>query len=143
MGNDVFNDPWMDEALATYSSMIYFKAERGTGGYQGILSYYQQRYDNYLQTGQDDLVTASVAHYENLGDNGRAYGAVVYAKGALFYDALFNKVGETAFFDALKAYYQKEKFQIAQPQDLLNAFDQASGKSLEGFYQEWLYSAKP
>ena len=142
VGNDVFDAPWQDEALATFSSALYWEAAQGLGGYEGIMDYYEQQYNRYLQENRDDLITGSLAHYEAL-PNGGGYGPVVYRKGALFFRALRAEIGDEAFFKALKSYYETFKYKIADPQDLLAAFESAAGRQLDDFYNEWLYSAKP
>jgi hypothetical protein len=139
VGNDVFDDPWMDEALATYSSGIYYELEEGEAALQGLTQYWQNRYDRTVSDGKDDLITESLAHFER-PDVAGDYGAVVYSKGALFFQALRGRIGDEAFFTALQNYYRDYKYQIASPQDLLGAFEDASGGDLEAFYQEWLYS---
>ncbi len=36
VGNDVFDEPWLDEALATYSSDVYYGIQPGTGVCTGV-----------------------------------------------------------------------------------------------------------
>ena len=139
VGNDVFDDPWMDEALATYSSGVYYEQEKGEAALQGLTQYWQDRYERAVSDGKDDLITESLAHFES-SDVAGDYGGVVYNKGALFFQALRDRIGDEAFFSALQNYYQDYKFEIASPQDLLKTFEDASGQDLEAFYQEWLYS---
>ena len=137
VGNDVFDDPWMDEALTTYSSSLYYEFTLGSDYAEGLKGYWQDRYDRLLSEGGDDLITADLAHFESL-NRPAVYGAVVYTKGALFFQALRDEIGDQAFFQALKDYYRMEFFQIAQPDDLLKAFEKAAGRSLDTIYQEWL-----
>jgi|GEM_PF-272460 len=139
VGNDVFDEPWLDEALATYSSSLFYEFERGPAYVQGLQSYWQERYDKALRETGDDLVTADLKHFESLS-KASVYGAIVYTKGALFFKALRQEIGDQAFFQALSDYYQSHLFQIGQASDLLEAFQQASGKELDGLYQKWLYS---
>ncbi len=139
VGNDVIEEPWLDEGLTTYSSGVYFEEAYGSEGYQGIASYWQQTYDNVAQAGQDDQVTRSLTYFENSPDPG-LYGTVVYSKGALFFYNLRQEIGDRAFFSALQAYYQQFQYKIATGADLLKAFEAASGKQLDAFYQQWLYS---
>jgi len=139
VGNNVLDEPWLDEALATYSSSLYYESARGKPWVDGLVENWQTRYDNLRQEGKDDLVTQSVAHFESL-NNPSIYGGIVYSKGALFFKALREKIGDQAFFNALRNYYQAYQFRVATGKDLLGIFEQAAGKSLEDFYQQWLYS---
>jgi hypothetical protein len=139
VGNDVIEEPWLDEGLTTYSAGIYYEEAYGSEGYQGITAYWQQSYDKVAQSGKDEAVTRSLTYFENSPDPG-LYGPVVYSKGALFFYNLRQEIGERAFFSALQAYYQQFQYKIAIGDDLLRAFEDASGKQLDTFYQQWLYS---
>ena len=139
VGNDVIEEPWLDEGLTTFSAGFYFEEAYGSEGYQGAVSYWQQSYDKVIQDGKDDMVTRSLTYFENSADP-RAYGPVVYAKGALFFYNLRKEIGDKAFFSALQAYYRQFKYQIATADDLLRAFEDTSGSQLDEFYQKWLYS---
>lgn len=141
VGNDVFDEPWLDEALATYSSNVYFQQAEGEETYQGYAGYWLQNLQDLRDEGQDDVVTRSLSYFENQ-ENGGSYGAVVYTKGALFFKALRDEIGDRAFFSGLQSYYQDHKYGIARTEDLLEAFETAAGRPLDDLYQEWLYSAQ-
>lgn len=141
VGNDVFDDPWLDEALATFSSGLYYQEALGQPEYQGFKGYLQRRVDALRQEGLDEQVTRSLAYFESLGEPG-VYGTVVYTKGALFFMVLREEIGDKAFFDALQDYYQQYQFQVADVSGLLAAFENAAGRQLDDFYREWLYSAE-
>jgi len=141
VGNDVIDDPWLDEALTTYSSLLFWEVNEGPYVFQQVLQFYQDRYDELVAAGKDDVVTKDLAYFEGLEDPG-IYGDVVYIKGALFFQAVREKIGDKAFFGALKDYFESKRYQIANPEDLLAAFEASSGQELDDLYQEWLYSAK-
>ena len=141
VGNDVFDEPWLDEALATYSSSLYYEVEKGKVYLDGLTEYWEDRYNKIVQDGNDDLITQSLDYFENQG-KARFYSTVVYTKGALFFQALRKEIGDQAFFGALQEYYSTYQYQIAHAEDLLDAFERSSGRELDAFYQEWLYSKK-
>jgi len=137
VGNDVFNEPWLDEALATYTSGVYWEFQGGQQAYQGIRSYWQGRVQDLRDAGKDDRVSGTLTHF--METDPLRYGPIVYSKGALFFDALRAEVGDQAFFEALRAYYREYQFKIAHGQDLLNRFEATSGENLDELYTEWLY----
>ncbi len=141
VGNDVIDEPWLDEALTTYSSGLYYEDIFGPRGYLGLTSYWQERYDQLVERGLDELITEDLAYFENLPEQG-VYSGVVYSKGALFFKSLREEIGDQAFFEALQTYYRENKYRIADSEDLLGAFEQAAGRSLQDFYQQWLYSTQ-
>ncbi len=137
VGNDVIADPWLDEALATYSSVIYFEEAESKQAAQNVLQYYEQEYQKIVDADADGSVSGDMAYFEDR--DAEQYTVIVYFKGALFLDALRKDIGDEAFFNALQDYYQNKKFQIAGPTDLLDSFEKASGKELDGLFQKWLY----
>jgi len=141
VGNDVFEEPWLDESLATYSSNVYLQQAMGEDTYEGYLGYWLQSLNDLRSEGQDDVVTRSLSYFED-PDTLASYGAVVYNKGALFFDVLRQEIGDEAFFNGLQSYYQDHKYGIAHTDDLLDAFESAAGRQLDDLYQEWLYSAQ-
>lgn len=141
VGNDVFDEPWLDESLATYSSSLYYQEALGQAAYRSFTNYWNERLSSLRQDGLDDQVTQSLGYFEAL-ENSRVYGTVVYTKGALFLGALREEIGDEAFFDALQNYYQRYKYQIAETDDLLAEFELSAGRQLDEFYQDWLYTAQ-
>ncbi len=138
VGNDVFQQPWLDESLATYSSSLYYELGPAKLRPSPVISYWQERYDQLVQDGLDNQVTQTLDYFESL-DNPRIYGGIAYTKGALFFVGLREEIGDQAFFTALQTYYQANMFDIATTQDLLRVFEDAAGRSLDDFYQKWLY----
>ena len=74
--------------------------------------------------------------------NGGAYGTTIYAKGALGMQAIHDEIGDEAFFAALAAYTAQERFEVALPEDLKAAFEQASGKDLTDLWRHWFEAAE-
>lgn len=138
VGNDVIDEPWLDEALTNYSAAVYYEAVEGEEGLERTLGSWRRAYDNFVREGKDAAVAQPVPAFADT----ESYGVVVYIKGALFFHALREAVGDDAFFRALREYYQAHKYGIATPEDLLGAFEEASGRGLEELYRHWLYAAE-
>ncbi len=138
VGNDVVDDPWLDEALTTYSSVIFFEFIESKNDSQQIIGYFEIEHKENVDSGGEDIITEGLDHFEGLGPD--HYSLAVYVKGALFFHSLRNTIGNKAFFTALQEYYQLKKYRIASPDDLLGQFEKASGIKLDELYQEWLYS---
>ncbi len=52
-----------------------------------------------LSESGDDVVTGDLKHFESL-NKPSIYGGIVYTKGALFFKALRQEIGDKAFFQA-------------------------------------------
>ena len=61
-----------------------------------------------------------------------------YVKGVLMYDNLKEILGKTKLIKCLKTYFNENKGSNAVPSDLISAFNKASGKNLENYFNSWL-----
>ncbi|MCB9113278.1 MAG: hypothetical protein H6634_18695 [Anaerolineales bacterium] len=93
VGNDQALEPWLDEALATYSERIFFE-----NAYPSNISWWWQFRVNYFKpTG---YVDATIYDYGSF----RAYTNAVYFQGALFLDDMRELMGYGNFSKFIKAY---------------------------------------
>jgi hypothetical protein len=133
VGNDVIEHPWQDEALATFSSLLYQQVYQ-PDVYAGTLQFYRDQV-SALDQGSGD--TAIDQPLQAFIDRSGQYSPVVYTKGALFFVDLRDRLGDQVFFNGLDSYYEDEKYKIASPADLLGAFETACGCNLDDFYTQW------
>ena len=134
IGNDQVNHPWMDEALAQYATLVYFEQRYGKETARNIQeNFFDRQYAEAKQKYGDQPAGRPVTAYDE-----DAYGAFVYAKGPKFFQAVRDAIGDEAFFQALQTYYNDFKFRIAQPPDLINAFNTASGQDITPLYKQWI-----
>jgi aminopeptidase N len=134
VGNDVYENPWQDEALATFSALLYFQ-QHDVQYYRGLLSYYRDSVTQFESQYGQTPIAQPVTAFENAP--GSAYSDIVYFKGALFFVALRDEIGDEAFFRALNSYYQTGMFSITSPEVLLRAFERSCGCDLSAFYADW------
>ncbi len=78
------------------------------------------------------------------------FGDIVYGKAALGFLAIRLEIGDDAFFAALRAFAATPsdadagdgfRFRVAEPSDLLAAFEAASGGSLGALWARWFEQA--
>jgi aminopeptidase N len=133
VGNNVINDPWQDEALTTYSSLLYLEQYQPQV-YQGTVDFFNQ------DAGEvDDQLTSS-----DIGQPVKAfiqrpeyYSPVVYSKGAIFFVELRERIGDQAFFKALQDYFSTNLYSITPPSSLLSVFEKSCQCGLDDFYAQW------
>jgi len=71
----------------------------------------------------------------------RAHGAdavVGYGKSAMLFFMLRDAIGEQAFSQGIRRFWREQRFNLASWDDLLHAFEQASGRDLAPFFRQWL-----
>jgi aminopeptidase N len=61
-----------------------------------------------------------------------------YEKGALFLDALRNKIGDKNWFRGIRIYYNKFRHKNVMTPDFRAVMESVSGKDLKPFFQKWL-----
>jgi hypothetical protein len=116
VGNDPAREPILDEALACWSSLLYYKTMYGPEKAAAVLDdQVRGVYRMYRTFGGDDMdANRPSREYRNTFQ----YAAIVTAKGALMFVDLQTSLGEEKVFAALRKYYQANLFEIAQLEDL-------------------------
>ncbi|MGC8836823.1 MAG: M1 family metallopeptidase [Anaerolineae bacterium] len=137
VGNDQVDEPWLDEALANYSTVLYYEHVHGPEEAKGILEAFRQRYENLVREGRDAAVAQPSGAFPRAD-----YGVIVYQKGALFLDALRTAVGDEAFLAVLRHYAAQYRYRIARGQDFLRVAEGLAGRDLAPLYHEWLYGVR-
>ncbi len=136
VGNDQFDEPWLDESLTNYSAMLYWEAVKGpTIADSMVTSYLRTPYEQAKLQGRDRSVSGSVAGFTE--DD---YNVFVYSKGPLFFEALRQAVTAETFEEILQSYYQQYRYKIVYSPDLLNTIEQVSGQNITPLYQQWIAS---
>jgi aminopeptidase N len=134
VGNDQYVHAFLDEAMANASSVLYFRERYGEAAYaQQVDINLKLPYFAMLFTQGDQIVDYPTDAFPDMN----TYAATVYGKGALGFDALRQTIGDAAFFAGLQRYYVAQRFTIATPDDMLAAFEAASGKDLTAFWHHW------
>jgi hypothetical protein len=106
VANDQAMEPWLDEALATYSEHVYYE----TVDPQALSYWWTYRYNCYNPEGWVD------APIYGTGGNPQ-YWSSVYCRGRKFLDDLRGRIGDDAFFGFLQDYLRQENGKIATASD--------------------------
>jgi len=69
------------------------------------------------------------------------FDGITYAKGASALRQLVAWVGEDDFLKGLRAYFKKHAFANSELKDLLGALEEASGRDLHAWSEEWLQTS--
>jgi hypothetical protein len=106
VGNDHALEPWLDEALSTYSERIFFE-----NNYPANISWWWQFRVNYFNpTGYVDTNIYN-------GGSFRAYTNAVYFQGARFLDEMRVRMGHGNFSKFLKEYATRHAYGHATSAD--------------------------
>ncbi|HYK19301.1 MAG TPA: M1 family aminopeptidase [Pyrinomonadaceae bacterium] len=116
VGNDPAREPLLDEALSSWSALLYYRSTYGDEKATAVLdNQVRGVYRLYRTFGGDDMdANRPSRDYRNTFQ----YAAIVSAKGALMFVDLQKTLGEEKIFAALRNYYQANQYEIAQLEDL-------------------------
>jgi aminopeptidase N len=129
-----YRHQWLSEAFAQYFAALYVRHASGEKAFGGIVGWLDAWARRAAGRGPVDLgVRAGAITGERW-----LFPAVVYDRGALALDALRRKVGDDAFFRALRSYYRCRRFDRADTDDLRTVMEATSGSSLESFFAFWI-----
>lgn len=116
VGSDPARQPVLDEALSSWSALLYYREtygdERAAAVLQDELLGVYRLYRTF--GGEDMDANRPARDYRNSFQ----YEAIVTAKGALMFVELRRLLGDEKLFAALRSYYQANYFEIAQLEDL-------------------------
>ena len=112
VGSDQALEPWLDEAMATYSEWLFYE-----NNYPQVTAWWAFRVEAYSPSGWVDM---DIYH----GDDFRSYANAVYLRGAQFLEALRGRVGDVAFFAFLKDYARQMAGRRATADDFFNILRQ-------------------
>ncbi len=139
VGSNSKKHPFVDEAMANYSAILYF--EHTYGREAALQQMAMQMKVNYqlhrMIGGPDRPVQLPASAFKGALE----YSAIVYGKGALYFDRLRDLMGDPAFFTTLKSYYDSFWFRIAAPDDFTNVAKRyAPGKQqqIDALYRRWM-----
>jgi aminopeptidase N len=127
-----WSDIWLNEGFATYCAGMY------TERFHPI---------DFLQWKKDHIsnITQEVGGSVFVSDTSDIYrifnGRLSYAKGAMVLHMLRIRIGDEAFFSAIRNYLSSIQLAGAEVRtsDLINAFENTSGESLSEFFNDWIY----
>jgi aminopeptidase N len=132
-----YHEQWLSEGLAQYFAVLYAKERRGEETFRSVLRHLRRWAMDQADQGSIYL-GYRLGHIK--GDS-RVFRAIVYNKGAAVLHMLRRLVGDDAFFRGLRRYYAENTFKKAGTEDLQRAMEAESGRSLERFFERWVYAS--
>lgn len=140
VGNDQIDEPWLDEALATYSEVIYMHNIYGEGAGKDYYRYYFQLPYEYMVDNieTDGRILKSLDDFKSWDE----YGLLVYTKGAMFINSIREDFGMDTLYDILKEYYGRYRFTFAKTEDFIHICEEVTGRSFQDRFNNWFLRNK-
>lgn len=132
VGDDQLDDPWLDESLTQFITLQYFIDTYGLAGSEGFKSSLEFRWDMIAR--ETIPIGLPVEEYD-----GATYSGIVYGRGPLFFVALRDMMGDSAFDAFLKEYTQSLTWKISTPEALQSLAEKNCACDLDDIFNEWVY----
>ena len=131
VGNDQLGEPWLDEALTQYATWRYYREVRGEAAAAEFRAYLL---DTWAGAGFEELpIGLPVEAYTP-----EEYGAILYGRGPLFFEALEGELGASLVEDILRDYAKRYRWRIATGEDLQRVAEEHCECDLTPLFDEWL-----
>lgn len=118
---------WLQESFATHYDMVY----------QGV-AFGEDHFDALRRNYNDQSIKASLRDLKPLAHS-EAGTVRHYPKGALVLQMLKYVVGREQYNVAVQSYLERYAYECVNSDDLLVAFHERLGLSLDWFWEEWVY----
>src|SRR5579875_1236126 len=130
-----WTEVWLNEGLASYAYAAYILETHGDEDYNYHML---TKLDEYIKEDNERGVAPVCPRFtaNPLGSFDR-YSA---EKGALVMHALRNLIGSDAFSKAIKEYFTRFWFGVADTEGLRRLFEEHLKEDLEFFFNQWIYS---
>jgi len=141
VGNNEYNFGFLDEGLTEYSTYLFFEEnpqynmdtnemiKNTTNSYLLFLDVYKEVFSSV-----DTSMLRSLDEYNTEPE----YIYMSYVKGTLMFENLRELIGKNNFINSLKYYYKQNRGKNATPENLIEAFNHATLKNLEPYFNSWL-----
>ncbi|MEE9217288.1 MAG: M1 family metallopeptidase [Anaerolineales bacterium] len=133
IGGDQLEEPWLDEAAATYTQVLYHEQASRRGYATGMLTFFRDQIRDYPNS--ELPIGLPVDDYESPAE----YAIFVYRKGALFFDALRGELGDDLFFEFLQTFLDRYRYEIASADDFQSTVEEVCGCDLDSLFDLWVF----
>ncbi len=134
VGNDQVDEPWLDESVVQYITSLYYLDHYGESAAE---SYRQGAW--YGRWERADMADIPIGLPSGDYEDG-AYVPAVYGRGPVFVATLAAEMGQEDFDVFLRAYYQANKWGIAEGDDFRRLAETQCGCDLEQLFVDWVYA---
>jgi len=128
---------WLNEGFATFMEAAFREKMYGRSSYIRKIRSDADVFlaDDAVNKERNGLYNRNAGNVDKLFDR----PATTYNKGGVVIHMLREEIGNTAFWKGVNIYLNRHKFANVESGDLRRAMEEASGKDLGWFFDQWVY----
>lgn len=130
-----WSDIWLNESFATYFQALWTEHSKGHDDflYSDVRSNQQAYFGAWNQGNRRPIVTKYYPNADALFDT------YAYPRGGAVLHMLRKHLGDELFFKAINHYLRTNANQPVQTEQLRIAIEEATGQSMDWFFDQWVY----
>ena len=128
-----FSHLWLSEGFATYMADVYLESKFGRDSMNNRLKEERRKVIDFVKGSGRTVVDSISSLMTLLNPNS-------YEKGGWILHMLRKQMGDSTFQIFIRTYYDRYKGKNADTEDLERVADEITGKDLQGFFKQWLYT---
>jgi len=123
---------WLSEGFATYLTTCYMEYRYGEEKLKADMQRARLMVISAYKRSPAPVIDTTVTEFMKLLNTNS------YQKGAWILHMLRNEVGDKAFNDGIRIYYNRYRNRTALTQDFIEVMEEVSGKDMSLFFNQWL-----
>ncbi|MFZ1808852.1 MAG: M1 family metallopeptidase [Cyclobacteriaceae bacterium] len=123
---------WLSEGFATYFTNLYYEATYGKEELASRMATQRTKVVAYYKENPAPVIDTTLI------DINKVLSTNSYQKGSWVLHMLRKEVGDKAFWNGIRTYYQTYQNSNALTSDFRAVMEKASGKDLKQFFDQWL-----
>jgi aminopeptidase N len=129
-----WDDVWLSEGFATYFTSLFIEHQYGQDAFLNVMAASKKTVDAFYTKNPGYRII-----HDNLSDMEKVTSSHTYQKGSWILHMLRGLLGDEIFWKGIRSYYVKYMNGNATTSDFRREMEEASGKDLEVFFDQWLY----
>jgi aminopeptidase N len=128
-----WDDVWLSEGFATYFTLLFIEHQYGRDAFLKGLADSKIRVDAFYAKNPGYRII-----HNNLSNMDSVTSSQTYQKGSWTLHMLRGILGDEVFWKGIRSYYARYMNGSATTADFIRVMEEASGKDLEYFFDQWL-----
>lgn len=127
---------WLNEGFASFLEAVYREHLNGRKDYLRKIKIDADGAMAFESFGEKHPL-----HRLNPPNDDSLFSTTIYQKGSAVVHTLREELGNEVFWKGVNIYLNRHKFDNVETNDLKVAMEEASGKDLDWFFEQWIYKA--
>lgn len=129
-----FRHAWLTESFATFCEALWSEELFGREEYLKVM---EDKARQYIRTIAPNEGTFPLFDFPRQAPSSN-YPQTIYQKGAVVVGMLRAILGDSVFFDGMRAYLRRHAYGNAASDDMRTVLEEVSGRDLSEFWNDWI-----